>query len=361
MEHTEKTHALAVAARIIRRKWRRPARAVGFGLLTATSVTLLVGFQPFKVRRAEPQQIQGHQVVSGAVESLLVKNVGTPVGGMVEAMSIRPGQKVKRGDLLFQVDTAAYEQQLGSAREARDSAVAAYRQGRKERDAELAGMRKQIAVLEKEIAQERRVTPSDTETPQVVAGEAVAVAYAEDGTVIQTVAVEPAANRLADLEESLRLAREQYGQKAHDWDASLYETWLSYSELRREVSRLEGVIAGARRRSPMDGVVTAVYATKGSFVEPYRPVVRVDDPKGYRVVALVDEKLREGLKPGTELDVQRANAPMEGRVEKIVKGWDEELFKHWIWVKPVQPAALKPGEPVQVTVPTPEMVALGGS
>jgi multidrug resistance efflux pump len=110
------------------------------------------------------------------------------------------------------------------------------------------------------------------------------------------------------------------------------------------------MINGADRRSPIEGIVVRVDARPGQWLGRGSTGVRVDDPKGFRVVALVDEKTRAALAPGKPLPLNGPQGPTAGQVDKIVPGWDKELFYHWVWVKPVNPTGYWPGQQVQVTL-----------
>src|SRR5205085_6295324 len=99
-------------------------------------------------------------------------------------------------------------------------------------------------------------------------------------------------------------------------------------------SKLQAMVGAALRKCPIDGVVTGAYASAGSLVPRNRPLVRVDNPEGYRVVTLVDRNVRERIEPGERLTLGFNGVADPAKLEKIEAGWDRELFKYWLWLKP---------------------------
>jgi multidrug efflux pump subunit AcrA (membrane-fusion protein) len=351
MEHIHRITPFGVAARAIRRRMRLPLKITGAVIGITVLAMLIVGFRPFDALRSRHERgTSADQVmVKGTVESMVLQSVGSPFSGTVAAMAVREGQKVNRGDLLFRMDTRPLQQELATARENRTAAWQGRKQIRSERDADLARLKGEIAGLTAAVERERGLAQAPQQ-PQV-APVSDEDGYAENGESAAPAATyDPA--RLQDLETRLQGAREELDQRAAYWDTASQEAWKSCVEADRQVRQLAGQLAGAERRSPMAGVVTGIYASQGQAVPDHQPVVRVDDPAGYRVVTLVDEGTREPLKAGAVLPVYRPGAANAGKLEKIVQGWDKEVSNFWLWLKPEQPARLQPGQNVEVGIPT---------
>src|SRR5688500_7526914 len=100
MEHNEKTHVRALVARFVRRRWKLPLQIAGgaitMGLLMGAAV-LRPEEEVSAADRARLAKVQA----GGVVESLYAKSVGAPFTGAVETIAVKPGQKVRKGDLLF--------------------------------------------------------------------------------------------------------------------------------------------------------------------------------------------------------------------------------------------------------------------
>jgi len=335
MEHkSEDTRA--VVARYIRRRWKRPAQVAG-GLAVAT---VLVGFLPF---RAKPQPkyslTPGERVLAGQVESLKSQAVGSPFGGSVVAIAVKPGQKVQQGQLLFKMDPRPFKDALAVAKSARHEAAVALIETK-------AARHKELATLEAEAATIKGMLMSAQSGAQPVQDP-----YAGEGETdfeAQPVTQDP--DQVYALQTRLSELRSHIEDRKRNWTPMLQVAAEQLRASEREVKRIGMLLAQVERRSPMSGIVTAVNAEPGSGVAAYSPVIRVDDPSGYRVVTLVDQRLREQLKPGAPVPVLKPNEAGVGKLEKIVPGRDEELFQYYVYVKPSEPAVLKPGQSVEVKV-----------
>jgi multidrug efflux pump subunit AcrA (membrane-fusion protein) len=335
MEHNHKVTAPAVVVRFIKRKWRLPLRITGAG----TALVLVLGFAPFGHKTDARNPMAGKdETVSGVVESLSARGVGSAFDGIVEKVAVRPGQKIHRGDPLFRMDTTALKAELEAAQREQHDAALAVREAVQKRDEELSALRQQIA---------------DAALParQVIPQDAMPISYDADSGAEQVVTVTPSAS---DVQYRLAGLRAQVQERMAAWEPYVKDAAGRYETSVREVERLKGLLANAERRSPMDGVVTAVNAGAGRTVAAGSTVVRVDNPSGYRVVTLVDQYGRERLKPGATLPLQRPDGTGNSQCEKIVSGWDSDLFHYWVWLKPGAPTRLQPGQTVTVTIPAPK-------
>src|SRR6185295_4539362 len=101
-----------------------------------------------------------------------------------------------------------------------------------------------------------------------------------------------------DLQSRLDAARTEYAQRERAWRPTMRASSERVVAADREIGRLTALISQAERRSPIEGVVTAVYANEGAAVEASQPVLRIDRPEGYRIVTMVDRNVRRGLAPG---------------------------------------------------------------
>jgi multidrug resistance efflux pump len=344
---------LAVLARFIRRYWRLPAKLAG---LAAAVVVLLLAlpFLPRPEVKVEAANVAKPAESGATVESLLAKGVGAPFTGAVAAVSVKPGQVVKKNDLLFRMDATSLAPQLAGARgevtEARNGVQLALTM----RHQELQPILQEIAEVKSMIAKEEAAATA----PQApVAGSE----NVEDGTlagtddaqpIVQPMVETPAADpaRLQDLRARLAAAQARLSEREQAWAPTLAEAQQRVATANAEVQRIRSLIAAAGRRSPIDGVVTRIAVEQGHWADAGTTIVRVDDPQGYRVVSRVDQKVRDNVKIGEALPVAAPGGAIPGKLEKIIPGEDKELGTYWLWMRPTHPETLQPGQQVNVTL-----------
>lgn len=349
MEHRHKYGAAAVLVRFLRRRWKRPAQAAGLvvGVLGLTASAYLQPAAP-KSRRAKPPI---PLTEAGIVQSMRSKGVGSPLEAQLREMAVRPGQAVKKGQLLFRLDTTAYQTALRSARARADAARELLREAWVSRNRDLRTYEAEAAAARRELA-------------RVKAAAAPVVRQAEEWTLMGdggTVRLVPVEERYFEpvdttaLEARLRQAQRQLEERRSAWGLTIRAANEAVAQEEREVKRLASLVAAGTRRSPMSGVVTAVYADAGQWIKPNVPVLRIDDPAGYRVVTRVDQELRKRLAPGTPLKL--ADGARRGKVERIESGEDRELFTYYVWIKPADARGLQPGARIPVKLPAGRMAA----
>ncbi|MFN3651223.1 MAG: HlyD family secretion protein [Armatimonadota bacterium] len=333
MEHPEKEKASHVFLRYVRRRWRVPVQAGAAGALLLGLLALAP--LPFKTERVEAESTGA--VTVGQVESLRTEGVGAPFQGSIQSVAVQPGQRVKKGDLLFKMDDTPLRESLVSAKQASADAYASLKEARARRDADVAALKQELSATRAQIRSLRAATQPQREVYP-------------DGTVVETTyTVDPA--QIESLTAYAQQLAAQIQERRSAWEPVIAQATASHRDAASHVRELEKQIAAADRRSPLNGVVTGIYADAGHSVAAGRAVVRVDDPTGYRVLTLVDERVREELKPGARLALTRGERQETGKLEKIESGWDKDLFRYWLWVKPANPAGLQPGEQVQVSIP----------
>jgi multidrug resistance efflux pump len=220
------------------------------------------------------------------------------------------------------------------------AAQALVREAQQARSEHLAPLRAQVRQLRSRLA------------AQQSAATAVAGAAEEFPAASEVEVVEPdqwvRAEQLEALEAALAGATAQLAESTSQWTPAIQDAEQQLAVALGAVKQLRGRLAMAERRSPMDGVVTSISVQAGQWVGAYQPVVRVDNPDGYRVVALVDKATRERMARGQTVPLSISGTPDRGKLEKVVAGWDKDLYSYWLWFKPSHPEKLRPGQAVRV-------------
>lgn len=347
MEHTEREHNLAVARRYLLRRWRTPVKV-------GSAVIASFGLVAFGADRLRTQKVEAAShltpiTAEGVVESLRVKGVGASFDGPVLELPVRKGQIVKKGDLLFRLDTRQIEGELAQAKADVAATWQALRDARSRRSEEIADAQREVRSLQRQIQREREQLaaaqqPSEVETVVTEDGEEIAVPEPAPVPVIDP-------SRFQELETRLAYARQQLHEVAASWEPVVQEAIRSHNAASQHVKSLRAMIAAATRRSPMDGVVTEVATRPGEWAAKGQPVVRVDDPSGFRVVTLVDQDIRSQAEASRTVTINAAGVQTPAQLEKVVNGEERELFYYYLWLKPENPRRLSPGQRVPVTVP----------
>jgi multidrug efflux pump subunit AcrA (membrane-fusion protein) len=304
-----------------------------------------------RARRASLAAADSPPEITAVVNSRIARGIGTRFPGRMLELKVRRGQRVTRGMLLFRMDTAHLEQRLGAARGELASAERALRAARRQRAALSAlevnesGLRSRLAQARNRAKLARR--QGSRRDPWVL----------PDPFAPQSAAYRPQVEQaqLALLEDQLRSTRRRLAAARHQWQGGVHRAAARREAAAAEVARLQAHLKQPKRFAPIDGVITSVRAGAADWVPAGVPVVRVDDPEGYQLVALVGKALGAGVEPGTPL---RMVEP-EGRAEvtRVLEGWGRELFRYWVWIEPAEVAALRPGQRVHLRLDEPSLTA----
>jgi len=343
MELTDKETRRVLVRRFVRRRWKLPLQIIGAALL----IMMVSGYATGRKGEGVVRKPASDLVTNGVVDSLRAKSIGSEFDGQVESLSVRAGQTVKKGQKLFRMDVRPLLAELAVAKAETASAYQALQQSRAECAADLHEFNARIQMLNAAYQQERQAIRASRE--------AVAAPVASEdeasGTIVETPSVDPYdTTRLTQLDAELREAQRLRAEQQAAWNPVIAAAAQAHRQAAGRVGQIQALIASADRRSPLNGVVTALNIAPGEWIRSHQPVLRVDDPSGYRVVTLVDSEVRARLEPGSTLTLRAAAGPSAGRLEKIEPGEDRELFKYYLWLKPQQAAGLRPGAQVDVVV-----------
>jgi HlyD family secretion protein len=297
------------------------------------------------VDHSSPLQVQGY------VEGEYVY-VGAPVAGRLESLHVARGARVEAGAPLFQLDRA-------SEQPARDDAAA--RLARSE--ATLANLRKgrrpsEIASIEAQLAQARAMlalsqTKLERRKPlgDAVSREDVEQASAEH---------ERDKARVAELEAELETAR--LGARADEIEAAEAEV----AAARAQLAQAEWRLGELSQAAPQAGLVIDTLYRPGEWVAAGTPVVSLLPPGNVKVRFFVPEPQLGAIAVGDQVRVRcDACAPdLVAEISFIAPEaeytppviYSREMRAKLVYLveaKPRQPDSLRPGQPVDVTVPVP--------
>jgi multidrug efflux pump subunit AcrA (membrane-fusion protein) len=341
MERESESHVAPVLVRYLRRRWRVPGR-IALGMM---AVLLLVAFQPLRPGKQVKEPPRPPFVVAPAeVMSLERSGVGSPFDGMVLAVEVQVGDRVKKGDPLFQMDTTYLERLVQVEKEESAAAREMLQRLREDARRDLSALEQEARFLQAELKRARQAAqhlPSDPRlygdypfTPRLT--------FEQDAARVQ----------IYQLEVGLEEVRAQIRYQREIWNPLIAAARERLTASEREIQRLSSLIGQAERTSPRDGIVTNVKIHPGVSVFAAEPQVQVDDPAGFRVVAQVEQErldqVPEDAHFGFRLSGDRV---LPGKVDKVEEGWDRDLFLHWVWLKPSQTEELMPGDRIDMVIP----------
>jgi HlyD family secretion protein len=308
------------------------------GALVALAATVGIGGD------RGPLQVQGY------VEGEYVY-VGSPVAGRLETLHVARGARVSAGAPLFRLDASSEQpaRDDAAARLARAKAnLANLKKGK--RPSEIQSLEAQLAqakaMLElSEVALERREQLVET---RAVSREAVDEARATH---------DRNQARVAELEAELETAR--LGARADEIEAAEAEVTAARAQLEQAKWRLDELAQAA----PQAGLVVDTLYREGEWVAAGAPVVSLLPPENVKVRFFVPEPRLGAIEVGDEVQVRcdACEPDLTASISYISPEaeytppviYSREMRAKLVYLveaEPRQPMALRPGQPVDVTL-----------
>jgi RND family efflux transporter MFP subunit len=223
---------------------------------------------------------------TGTVRSATSSVISAQIGGTVLERRVKPGDRVKRGQVLALLDDRTPRAQLASA----EAGVVEASQGLAEADQAL-----QAAAADRQFA-------------------------------------EATFKRYQRLLEKNSLSRQEFeGAEARYKSALANERALQAKKKQIEArgqqassqkESAQAVFSYSRVASPIDGVVTMKAVDPGTVVMPGTPLLTVEDTAHYRLEASVPEQFMGRLTLGMNVDMEAGVGKFQGRVAEIVPAAD---------------------------------------
>jgi len=276
-----------------------------------------------------------HAVTEDAFVEADIINVSPLVPGHIKKIYVDESQKVKKGDLLFEIDPKDYIAEV------------------RVRKAQVAASQKELDVLKKKLAQAEK----DLELSRLILFKKVAVAKAAlSDAQAAFERVKKDYERFSSLyrrkvigKRRFDLVKEEFERtkallKIRKAKLAMAKDSLKELEIKREkIKEIKKAIAATskkvdvakkaldaalvklshtRVRSPIDGIVTKKYLFEGDFVSPGIPVLALYDPEKIYVIANLEETRFEGVDVGDSVDIKVDAYPgkvFKGKVKKIIR------------------------------------------
>jgi multidrug efflux system membrane fusion protein len=222
----------------------------------------------------------------GTVRSATVSVLGAQISGTVREIRVRPGDRVRRGQVLALIDDRSQSAQVGAAQAGVEEATQ--------------GLAEVEQALEAASAQRQFAETTYRRYQGLLAKNSVSRQEFDGAETHYKAAL--ANERGLEAKKNQILAR---GQQAKS-QLSSAETVLSYSRL----------------VSPIDGVVTAKPVDAGTLVMPGTPILTVEDPTHYRLEASLAQEFATRVQVGQQVNVSTGHGELPGRVAEVVPAAD---------------------------------------
>lgn len=258
----------------------------------------------------------------GTVQSVSTSVLSAQIGGTVREMRVKPGDRVRRGELLALLDDRTPRAQLSAA----EAGVNEASEGLNEINHAIQAAQANLQFARSTFERYQGLMIKNSVSKQEF-----------DGAQARYKAA------LAN-EQALEAKRKQVEarQQQARSQASLAETAYSYS----------------RVVSPLNGIVAAKEVDTGSVVTPGAPLVTVEDNSRYRLEASVPENLAGAVKLGQLLAVSIPEGEFEGRVAEIVPAADPASRTFTVKVDLPPACKCRSGEYGKARIPMGEAKAL---
>ncbi len=266
---------------------------------TIVSVLLSACSTSEKARETTPRSVSGVTIETvklqatpetyeavGTVRSVTSSVLSAQLSGTVREITVKAGDRVKRGQLLAVLDDRSPRAQLGAA----EAGVEESAQGLAEVEHAL-----QAAAADRQLAEVTYHRYQELLNKNSVSRQEF------DGAEAKYKAAVAQEAALAAKKKQMQ-AR---GREAKSQEESA-QTVLSYSRL----------------VSPIDGVVTAKSVDAGTVVMPGTPILTVEDTTRYRLEASLPEQFVAQVRLGQSVPVETGRGKLDGRVVEIVPSAD---------------------------------------
>ena len=258
----------------------------------------------------------------GTVRSATVSVLGAQISGTVREIRVRPGDRVRRGQVLALIDDRSESAQVGAAQAGVEEAsqglaevAQALEAASAERQFAETTYRRYEGLLAKNSVSRQEFDGAETRYKAALANE-----------------------RALQARKNQVLAR---GQQAQAQLASA-QTVLSFSRI----------------VSPLDGVVTAKSVDAGTLVMPGTPILTVEDPTRYRLEASLAEEFARQVHAGEQVSVSTGHGQLPGRVAEIVPAADVSSRTFLVKIDLPRDCSCQSGEYGKALFPTGEDKAL---
>jgi HlyD family secretion protein len=241
---------------------------------------------------------------AGVVIPVHEEVVASPVASRVARVLAKPGQLVKAGDILLELDDREIALAVDTLREQlaqQENRIATSKLELEQKHKQLASS---IELLELDLQSARALNERNQKLRQsgLVSGE-------------NLLAGELAVKR---AEIQLRQQRELIADSRRTTAASIAAATLQQDILQKQLAQQERKLAQAKVAAPFSGMLTTLVQEEGASVAAGQLLARVSELNNYRVEATVSDFHARLLAPGQHVRVEQNGEVLAGRVHTVL-------------------------------------------
>jgi HlyD family secretion protein len=258
-------------------------------------VILVSAFMSLRPRRIRVTVVHPHRqditrtiTTNGKVEPIQNFEAHAPLATTVRKILVQEGQKVKKGQLLFQLDDAGARAQLAKAEaqlKAAEVGSASLRQG---------------GSTEEVLTRQADLTKAQTELDAANRNVEAVQRLQQKGAASQDELV-AAKQRAAKAQADVNLLHQKTGSRYSVAERS--RTEADVADARAAVSAAQQMLEDSNIRAPFDGVVYAVPVRQGAWVNAGDLLIEEADVSAMQVRTYVDEPEIGQLAPGQNVSI----------------------------------------------------------
>lgn len=287
---------------------------------------------------------------SGYAEGAFVY-VASPIGGQLDQLRVKAGDRVLRGDSLFALDAQA---ELAAQAEASARWVAAQAQAA---DADKARRPDELAVTRAQLAQ-AKAAEGLAQTAWARQNELVGKGFVSKASLdAAKAALDQARGRVAELSASLRVGQQPARTDQRDAARAQAEA------LNQALKQAEWRLRQKQQQAPLKAQVAETFFSEGEFVAPGQPVVSLLAPGAVKARFYVreDEVASMALGQAVLLSCDGCGEPIPATVSRIATGpeftppviYSNAQRAKLVYLVEATPGAknasrLRPGQPLDV-------------
>lgn len=241
---------------------------------------------------------------AGVVVPVREEQVVAPARTRIARVLAKPGQVVKAGELLLELDAAATRLAIDNLEE------------------QIAQQDIRVQALSLDLAQKQRQLSSEIELLELDL-EAAKVKLGKYERLHKLGAV--SASELADAGLAVKRTQIELRQKRESVAGSRAATRtdvagarLQWQVLRKALEQQQALLAQAQVRAPFDGMATWLLADIGASVDVGQTVAKVSELRNFRVEATVSDFYARYLEPGQAVRVSYSGQALAGRVQTVL-------------------------------------------
>ena len=271
-----------------RRRWLVWAAGIAVAVLLLASFMSRDDVIPVRAATVERSTIRSVISTNGKVEPLQSFEAHTPVGTTVKKLLVKEGDRVKKGQLLAQLDDADASSQAARAMaqvRAAQADVSALQSG---------GNHEEVLTLEAQLVKSKNERDTAQRNLQ-------ALRRLQQQGAASPGEVKQAEDQLAGAEADLKLVQEK--QKERYSQPEIARVEAQKSEAQSAYAAAQNILSQLNIRAPFDGVVYSLPVHQGTYVNPGDLVLQEANLSKVLVRAYVDEPDVGRLAVGQRIDL----------------------------------------------------------